>query len=78
MTAVTEPNYSLQEIPGGAWALGTRRSIGSAKTLAVRGDGPVAFTKPVFPLATKPVFPLALAPGGLLTVLGRIRRLAFE
>ena len=70
MTAVTEPNYSLQEIPGGVWALGTRRSIGSAKTLAVRGDGPVAFTKPVFPLA--------LAPGGLLTVLGRIRRVAIE
>ena len=78
MTAVTEPNYSLQEIPGDVWALRTRCSIGSAKTLAVRGDGPAGFTKPVFPLATKPVFPLALAPGGLLTVLGRIRRLAFE
>ena len=70
MTAVTKPNYSLQEIPGGVWALGTRRSIGPAKTLAVHGDGPAGFTKPVFPLA--------LAPGGLLIVLGRIRRVAIE
>jgi hypothetical protein len=70
VTAVTKPNYSLQEIPGGVWALWTRYSIGSAKTLAVRGDGPAGFTTPVFPLA--------LAPGGLLTVPGRIRRVAIE
>ena len=70
MTAVTKLNYSLQEIPGGVWALGTRCSIGSAKTLAVRGYGLGAFTKPMFPLA--------LAPGGLLIVLGRIRRVAIE